>query len=192
MFSAKSFELKTFSVSNWGPGLTYILPFLSCWFVPPCGNAPSKLPQTEWNTGKVSWVPIPQWATRINHTKFKFSSKICNNLHHVHFDMFSIFFSVIASTEPNITLAYRASEEYNLPDLSPRSWHEFALRYRLISNISHTKSQNLDVWRLKSPAWRVFTQPSIQGQIKVNKAPRHWPSCGEFTGDRWIPRTKGQ
>ena len=24
------------------------------------------------------------------------------------------------------------------------------------------------------------------------KAPRHWPLCGEFTGDRWIPRTKGQ
>ena len=24
------------------------------------------------------------------------------------------------------------------------------------------------------------------------KAPRHWPSCGEFTGDRWIPRTEGQ
>ena len=22
------------------------------------------------------------------------------------------------------------------------------------------------------------------------KAPRHWPFSGEFTGDRWIPRTK--
>ena len=31
------------------------------------------------------------------------------------------------------------------------------------------------------------------GQIKENtKAPRHWPLCGEFTVDRWIPRTKGQ
>ena len=29
--------------------------------------------------------------------------------------------------------------------------------------------------------------------IKENiKAPRHWPLCKEFTGDRWIPRTKGQ
>ena len=29
--------------------------------------------------------------------------------------------------------------------------------------------------------------------IKENiKAPRHWPLCGEFTGDRRIPRTKGQ
>ena len=33
----------------------------------------------------------------------------------------------------------------------------------------------------------------IQAQIKENiKAPRHWPLCGELTGDRWIPRTKGQ
>ena len=46
---------------------------------------------------------------------------------------------------------------------------------------------------LKSPASRLFTQPFIQAQIKENiKAPRHWPLCGEFTGDRWIPRTKGQ
>ena len=38
-----------------------------------------------------------------------------------------------------------------------------------------------------------FTQPIIQAQIKENiKAPCHWPLCREFTGDRWIPRTKGQ
>ena len=48
-------------------------------------------------------------------------------------------------------------------------------------------------WRLKSPASRLFTQPFIQAQINENiKAPRHWPLCGEFTGDRWIPRTNGQ
>ena len=36
-------------------------------------------------------------------------------------------------------------------------------------------------------------QPFIQTQIKENiKDPRHWPLCGEFTGDRWIPRTNGQ
>ena len=40
---------------------------------------------------------------------------------------------------------------------------------------------------------RMFTQPFIQAQIKENiKAPRHWIFLGEFTGDRWIPRTKGQ
>ena len=30
-------------------------------------------------------------------------------------------------------------------------------------------------------------------KIKENiKIPRHWPLRGELTGDRWIPRTKGQ
>ena len=34
---------------------------------------------------------------------------------------------------------------------------------------------------------------SYKAQIKENiKAPRHWPLRGEITGDRWIPRTKGQ
>ena len=44
---------------------------------------------------------------------------------------------------------------------------------------------------LKSPASRLFTQLFIQTHVKENiKAPRHWPLCGAFTGDRWIPRTK--
>ena len=48
-------------------------------------------------------------------------------------------------------------------------------------------------WRLKSSASRLFTQAFIQAQIKENiKAPRYWPLWGEFTGDWWIPRTKGQ
>ena len=48
-------------------------------------------------------------------------------------------------------------------------------------------------WRLKSPTSPLFTQPFIGAQIKENiKAPRHWPLCGEFTGDQWIPRTNGQ
>ena len=40
-------------------------------------------------------------------------------------------------------------------------------------------------WRLKSPASPLCTQLVIEAQIKENiKAPRHWPLCGEFTGDR--------
>ena len=39
----------------------------------------------------------------------------------------------------------------------------------------------------------IFAKPFIQAHIKGNiKAARHWPLCGEFTGDRWIPRTKDQ
>ena len=33
----------------------------------------------------------------------------------------------------------------------------------------------------------------FKAQIKENrKVPRHWPWWVEVTGDRWIPRTKGQ
>ena len=46
----------------------------------------------------------------------------------------------------------------------------------------------------QSPASRWFAQPRfVQAQINENiKAPRHWPLWVEFTGDRWIPLTKGQ
>ena len=38
-----------------------------------------------------------------------------------------------------------------------------------------------------------FIQPFIQTQIEENiKDPPDWPLCGEFTGDRWIPRTNGR
>ena len=39
----------------------------------------------------------------------------------------------------------------------------------------------------------IASQPFVQAQIEENiKALRHWPLWGEFTGDRRIPRTKGQ
>ena len=39
----------------------------------------------------------------------------------------------------------------------------------------------------------IYSTVFIQKQIKENiKAPHHWPLCGEFTGDRWIPRKNGQ
>ena len=39
----------------------------------------------------------------------------------------------------------------------------------------------------------IVCSPFVQAQMKDNmKAQRHWPLWGEFIGDRWIPRTKGQ
>ena len=46
---------------------------------------------------------------------------------------------------------------------------------------------------LESPASGLFTQSFIQGQFKENiKVPHHWPLCGEFIGDQWIPCTNHQ
>ena len=69
---------------------------------------------------------------------------------------------------------------------------DLALQYHGIS--THSSHSAITVtWRLKSPAFRLFAQPFVQAHIKENiRAPRHWPLWGEFTGDQWIPRTKGQ
>ena len=46
--------------------------------------------------------------------------------------------------------------------------------------------------RLHNERDGVSNQVFIQAQIKEKiKALRHWPLWGEFTGDRWIPHTKG-
>ena len=38
----------------------------------------------------------------------------------------------------------------------------------------------------------VYATVYLGADKKNIKAPRHWPLCGEFTGYRWIPRTKDQ
>ena len=64
-------------------------------------------------------------------------------------------------------------------------WISHASTY---TNIEHYNDVTMGA--MASP---LFIQLFIQAQIKENiKAPRHWPLCGEFTGDRWVPRTKGQ
>ena len=65
-------------------------------------------------------------------------------------------------------------------------------RYLELDRFRNTHSELPFRYR-KSPASRLFTQSFIQTQIKENiKAPRHWPLCGDFTGDRWITHTNGQ
>ena len=38
----------------------------------------------------------------------------------------------------------------------------------------------------------VYSTIYLGADKETIKAPHHWPLCGEFAGDRWIPRTKGQ
>ena len=38
----------------------------------------------------------------------------------------------------------------------------------------------------------LFNRLFRRRSIKNIRGPRHWFLCGEFTDDRWIPRTKGQ
>ena len=62
-----------------------------------------------------------------------------------------------------------------------------------ITVLLHDGDVMLSAMASQSPASRLFTQMYVQAKIKENIiAPRHWPLWGGFTGDRRIPRTKGQ
>ena len=57
-----------------------------------------------------------------------------------------------------------------------------------VNDLNPILSENTrPVAAIKSLRFALFTQPFIQVQIKENiKAPRHWPLCGEITGDRSV------
>ena len=40
--------------------------------------------------------------------------------------------------------------------------------------------------------WIVYSIVCLGVDQSKHQSPRHWPLWEEFTGDRWIPRTKGQ
>ena len=62
-----------------------------------------------------------------------------------------------------------------------------------LSSLSHYTDVIMGTMVSQITSSPLFAQPLVQVQIKENiKAPRHWPLWGEITGDRWIPRTKGQ
>ena len=60
-------------------------------------------------------------------------------------------------------------------------------------NWFHYSDVIMDTMAYQITSLAIVYSPFIQAQIKENiKAPRHLPLCGEFTGDRWFPRIKGQ
>ena len=80
------------------------------------------------------------------------------------------------STNRTVTIHCKSDMDIEqvLRHVCPVSWEEF----HIILTSKWARCH------LKSRALRLFTQPFIQGadQRKI-KAPRHWPFCGEFTGD---------
>ena len=61
--------------------------------------------------------------------------------------------------------------------------------------ISQIIASTNELWIVKCCGWlyqnAIKTLFILSYLINI-KDPRHWPLCGKFTGDRWIPRTKGQ
>ena len=80
-----------------------------------------------------------------------------------------------------------------MPVHFPMRWGLEATMGDSSMNRVHYNDVIMDTMASQTPTSRLITQPFIQAQIKENiKAPRDWALCGEFTGNRYIPSTKGQ
>ena len=105
-----------------------------------------------------------------------------NMLMRVHFD------GLVQERRHSIANALESRLSYTNPSI----W-QYILGFGNALHCFHYNYVIMARWRLKSPASSLFTQPFIQEQIKENiQAPRHWPLCGEYTGDQCIPHTNGQ
>ena len=90
----------------------------------------------------------------------------------------------------------------NKGDYTRASCYSFqvALFHVFIKGMSWLLSQSTLQWRHNEydgvsthQAHECLLSRLFKAQINENiNAPRHWPLWGEFTGDRWIPHTKGQ
>ena len=151
----------------------------------------------------INWLLIPQslaslkWGlsslNRIHCVihKFTLSISLLSRLHEFQWDLVDVVCIDLGTNPRTIVLAciqmwldQRAFDLVHFPEYT---------YYSHLLDIIITMTSLWEHWRLKSPASLLFTYPFIETQIKENiKAQRHWPLCGEFTGDRWIPRINGQ
>ena len=68
-------------------------------------------------------------------------------------------------------------------------WYRFwTWQTSYVLQLWHYNDVMMDAMASQITSLAIVYSPLIQTQIKEHiKAPRHWPLCGEFTGDRWIP-----
>ena len=82
----------------------------------------------------------------------------------------------------------------HMPPLGKNVLNIFLFLYDKNTGVDLKQLNELLIFHYSDVTMGVMTsQITTLTQTKENiKAPRHWPLCGEYTGDRWIPGTKGQ
>ena len=124
-----------------------------------------------------SWIESTQWLL----------ASLCNTMHNIWYINFQIYTVRFSSVWPI----------YYCINLYHYQWWSRNTSYYILFNIrsmaSHYSGIIMSVMAFPITSILIVYSTVIQVQIKENiKAPRHWPLWGEFTGDQWIPRTKGQ
>ena len=145
------------------------------------------------------WEAPHQLASRTKFCGFLYDRITC--IHYIDFSIRPNRFGALGFND--VPWAYTcldvtATVNEKTTSLNPRSSVsvEPAWRFRLtppvLRLIHHYCDVIMGAFASQITSLTIVYSTLIQAQIKGNiKAPRHWPLCGEFTGNRWIPRTKG-
>ena len=134
-------------------------------------------PEDSWTHDKIGQVVFIQLQpSPVLHIKTKMSSTHCRRHIYLWFHIFFCNYSTVTITNSICKFGERSSQ-------------------KTIASINVRRVMHYSAVILGETASLITSVPTVclsaySAQIKENiKAPRHWPLCGEFTGDRWIPRT---
>ena len=163
-----------------------------------CLRVPALQPHCWWRSSGDFFEVVISLISFHSHGMFSLyfntaDSQCCCRLFHWSFTLSASCFSMVLIHSTHIFQGYITGDVTIswLPQCQCRDMECGQLNH--VASFRITMTSYWALWRLKSPASRLFTQPFIRAQIKENiKALRHWPLCGELTGDQWIPRTTVQ
>ena len=103
-----------------------------------------------------------------------------------------MYFCEICLPIPAITSTLMFGHGWLIASLSVYSWLFMSWKSKLNPGSTlrwrHNERDSVSNHQLHDCLLIVYSDADKE----IIKAPRHWPLCGEFTGDRWIPRTNGQ
>ena len=142
------------------------------------------------------WASLVAYKYRKgNHSKYTWNILKCTVIHVLSLSYFCCFFAVYLYSRIHQLSSLSSSETFCRFHFSfmvhgfPASWY--------IMRATDGSSYYNDVI-MSAMASQITSLTSVNSsvysgtdQIK-HQTPRHWPLCGEFTGDLWIPHRNGQ
>ena len=94
----------------------------------------------------------------------------------------------------NHKLIYKQDQwqQDNITAIIQLHWDDISKSYYNLLNFQNNTSCHHSDVILGMMASQITSLTIVYSTVYSGTDPRHWPLCGEFTGDRWIPCTNGQ
>ena len=140
------------------------------------------------------------YSNKMNPTKFSISFAVRTATIKPEVHIAGTSFATLGYTLfENVTPVLRIMERWflSVTGSNVNGLQAFACRWTIRSQVWKSQLTNMTLHYndiiMSAVASQITSISIVCSTVKENiKAPRHWPLCGEFTDDRWIPRTKDQ